>query len=121
MRERLAEFPGMVRHLLDQLRGTEELISDEAIRVLERYPWPGNLRELKNALEQGLILAHGARLYPEHFNWLRPPSLVPQKQPLAPMNEPQEQQISEMPQLTSGTAAKVAKRHGHPRATAYRR
>jgi two-component system NtrC family response regulator len=27
--------------------------------ALKRHPWPGNLRELKNALERALILSHG--------------------------------------------------------------
>jgi len=117
LRERLTEFPSMVRHLLDR-RGTQELISDEAIRVLERYPWPGNLRELKNALEQGLIISQGARLYPEHFNWLRPPFHASQKQPLVSMSV-QEQHISEMTQLASSAAAKLAKRHGYPRTIEY--
>ncbi len=33
--------------------------TDEARAALERYPWPGNLRELRNAVERGAILAPG--------------------------------------------------------------
>lgn len=33
--------------------------SEEAARALHAYPWPGNLRELRNAVERGVILAAG--------------------------------------------------------------
>jgi NtrC-family two-component system response regulator AlgB len=33
--------------------------TDEARAGLRRYPWPGNLRELRNAVERGVILAAG--------------------------------------------------------------
>jgi NtrC-family two-component system response regulator AlgB len=32
-------------------------VSDEAKQAILRYPWPGNLRELRNAVERGVILA----------------------------------------------------------------
>ncbi len=32
-------------------------LSDEFIRKLEDYPWPGNIRELKNIIERAVILA----------------------------------------------------------------
>jgi len=40
-------------------------LAPEAIEVLEAYPWPGNIRELKNALEHGVALCRGSRLRPE--------------------------------------------------------
>ena len=33
--------------------------TDEARTALQRYPWPGNLRELRNAVERGVILTAG--------------------------------------------------------------
>ncbi len=34
-------------------------VSEDALEVLVRYPWPGNLRELRNVLERALLLARG--------------------------------------------------------------
>src|SRR6185369_3563839 len=65
LRERTNELPGIVRRLLEAVGGPPAGISDEAMRLLQGYPWPGNLRELKNALEQGLILAQGGVLQVE--------------------------------------------------------
>jgi len=121
LRERLTEFPGIVRQLLDWLRGPEAEISDEALRSLKRYSWPGNLRELKNALEQGLILSHGARLRPEHFNWLQPAHRVRASRPLLTMSELKEQHIAAVLQRASGDVGEAAQDLGISRATMYRR
>ncbi len=37
-------------------------IGKEAIKALERYDWPGNIRELKNAIERALVLSRGDEL-----------------------------------------------------------
>jgi len=121
LRERLAEFPGIVRQLLDWLRGSDAQISDQAIGELKRYPWPGNLRELKNALEQGLILSHGAPLRPEHFNWLRPSQRARESRPLLTMSELKEQHIAAVLQRASGDVGEAAQDLGISRATMYRR
>jgi NtrC-family two-component system response regulator AlgB len=43
--------------------GTKVTGFTEAARLLlQRYPWPGNLRELRNAVERGVILAAGSSI-----------------------------------------------------------
>jgi two-component system NtrC family response regulator len=43
-------------------------LSDEAISKLLAYPWPGNIRELKNMVERAIILSgEAARILPEHI------------------------------------------------------
>jgi two-component system, NtrC family, response regulator PilR len=46
-------------------------ISADAIRMLEAYPFPGNVRELENVLERALTLSTGGAITPEHIR-LRP-------------------------------------------------
>lgn len=43
-------------------------ISPEVAACLRAYPWPGNLRELRNAIERAVILAKADKLMPEDFS-----------------------------------------------------
>ncbi|MCF8039000.1 MAG: sigma 54-interacting transcriptional regulator [Desulfohalobiaceae bacterium] len=53
-------------------------ISPHAMRLLLRYPWPGNIRELENVMEQSTIMARGDSLKPSdlpdklHEQWKNP-------------------------------------------------
>ena len=42
--------------------GNSPRLTREALTALERYDWPGNIRELKNALERALVLSRGDEL-----------------------------------------------------------
>ena len=42
-------------------------LSPEAVACIRAYSWPGNLRELRNAIERAVILAKGGKLFPEDF------------------------------------------------------
>ncbi|MCA9122515.1 MAG: sigma-54-dependent Fis family transcriptional regulator [Planctomycetaceae bacterium] len=53
--ERQGDLPLLVSHFLGE--GWE--IEDDAMRALERYDWPGNVRQLINAIERGKIMAEG--------------------------------------------------------------
>lgn len=41
--------------------------SDEALAALRAYEWPGNIRELRNAIERAVILGQGGPIGPEHL------------------------------------------------------
>jgi NtrC-family two-component system response regulator AlgB len=42
-------------------------LSPEAVACIRAYAWPGNLRELRNAIERAVILAKNDKLFPEDF------------------------------------------------------
>jgi two-component system nitrogen regulation response regulator NtrX len=63
LRERLGDIPALVTHFADRLSASAGVpgkkFADEAIRRLQSRSWPGNIRELRNAVERALILAPG--------------------------------------------------------------
>ncbi|MFO0903125.1 MAG: sigma-54 dependent transcriptional regulator [Pirellulales bacterium] len=59
LRSRLGDIPLLVRHFL----GTAWEIDEDAVHQLERYAWPGNVRQLINALERAKIMADDHRIH----------------------------------------------------------
>jgi two-component system nitrogen regulation response regulator NtrX len=63
LRERIRDIPALVTHFAEQLAAGAGVpgrkFSDDAIRRLQSRSWPGNIRELRNAVERALILASG--------------------------------------------------------------
>jgi DNA-binding NtrC family response regulator len=41
------------------------IVSGETYRLIRAYPWPGNIRELKNVIQRAVLLAKGAELTPD--------------------------------------------------------
>ena len=65
LREMREDIPLIAHAILAKLsRGGGAALEPEAIVALERYPFPGNVRELENILERGLSLAANA----QHIN-----------------------------------------------------
>ena len=62
LRERRDDLPALVRYLVDRLgRDLGKPIAHIApgtYQALERYDWPGNIRELENVLQQAIIVSH---------------------------------------------------------------
>ncbi len=52
------------KHLRRHGRGPREIAPD-ALELLSAQQWPGNLRQLENAIQRGLLMAHGDTLRPE--------------------------------------------------------
>ncbi len=63
LRERKEDIPALAKHFAVQIaaqNGWKELSFDEeAIRALQAYAWPGNIRELRNVVERLLLFAEG--------------------------------------------------------------
>jgi len=60
LRERMADLPLLIEALLQEFgtrTGRQITRRSRSLRVLERYAWPGNIRELRNVIERATILA----------------------------------------------------------------
>jgi DNA-binding NtrC family response regulator len=65
LRRRREDIPLLVHHLLRRHAGPNAAVTGietDALETLVRHEWPGNLRELENAIESALALAPGPRL-----------------------------------------------------------
>ena len=72
LRERKADIPPLARAhadpvLLAAARATISTLTPAAIEMLAAHDWPGNIRELANAIERATILAGGGPICPEHL------------------------------------------------------
>jgi transcriptional regulator with PAS, ATPase and Fis domain len=63
LRERLEDLPFLVSHFVqrcnERLGKTVQGLTPAALAALERYPWPGNIRELENLMERMVLFASG--------------------------------------------------------------
>ncbi len=67
LRERKEDLPELVSQLLNRISPEHEsMISPQAMSALEKYDYPGNVRELENILERAVVLGDGIIL-PEHL------------------------------------------------------
>ncbi|MDC7787928.1 sigma-54 dependent transcriptional regulator [Rhodoplanes sp. TEM] len=71
LRTRREDIPDLVRHFLVRFAAEEgrrvRRVSAEAIALLARHPWPGNVRQLENAVFRAVVLAEGDELGPGEF------------------------------------------------------
>lgn len=71
LRERREDIPILVRHFAQKFAAQVDKpvpeISEEAMMVLTRFDWPGNVRQLMNVLQNMVIVAEGNRLEAHHL------------------------------------------------------
>jgi DNA-binding NtrC family response regulator len=71
LRERRADVLALADHLLEIVRSLlgrpAAQLSDASRQLLAAYHWPGNIRELRNALERAVILSRTEALEPQDF------------------------------------------------------
>lgn len=77
LRERKEDIPVLVDHFLAKCFSKNKKrvggLSPDALDLLLRYSWPGNIRELENAVERATLMASGDQLTAEDFAFLFSP------------------------------------------------
>jgi DNA-binding NtrC family response regulator len=122
LRERLKDLPALVAFLLQSLGSSPAVLSDDVMGILLGYPWPGNIRELRNVLERALLLTpHGTILRPAHFSSLAQNHVQPAASYQRTVQEVENDHIRTVLDQVGGNIEQAAKRLNLSRATLYRR
>jgi len=76
LRERVSDIPVLVKKFVEKYGEQAGLgsveVSLEVLTLLMQYRWPGNIRELENAVERAIGLCSSGLLELHHFEWLVP-------------------------------------------------
>ena len=129
LRERLDDVPLIAKHFLElfniqydkKIRG----LSHETVFRLQRYHWPGNIRELENVIERAVLFCSGNQLLPEclpeefqRSRFTNSTFVIP---PLVSMEEIEREAILQTLERTSGNVRRSAQILRFPRPTFYRK
>ena len=127
LRERIDDLPALTEAILEDLGSRHEL-EGEALALLGRHAWPGNIRELRNVLERATLLADRARLALEDIRGALGtlmPRAVEETAPVVGYREACEaferQLLSEALVRCSGNVPEAARQLGLGRSTLYKK
>lgn len=71
LRQRADDIPLLVNYYVEsynaEFKKRVSRVTSDAVAQLKSYPWPGNIRELRNAVERAMLMADGNELTLEHF------------------------------------------------------
>ncbi len=72
LRERLEDVPSLVEFFTKkyaaETKTTEKTVSRDALGLMMKYPWKGNVRELENTIERAVILCEGNVITADHIS-----------------------------------------------------
>ena len=118
LRQRKEEIPGLIEYFLKNSCYEHFPLHPDVSRLLADYPWPGNIRELKNMLERALLLAQGEALTPLHFPDLSPEFESQKSQKLEGLED---KHILEVLEKFKGNKSKTCEALGLSISSLYRR
>ncbi len=125
LRERREDIPFLVRQILD--RATSEAgkrlwFEEEALRLLEQHPWPGNVRQLQNTIHRLVALSPpGPLTAHELAAVLDVPEQEIQEEEPAELSELERRQILRVLEQTGGNKTRAAEILGIQRRTLYKK
>jgi transcriptional regulator with PAS, ATPase and Fis domain len=131
LRDRLSDLEALAESLLESIAARTGMpqreLAPSGLAALSAHRWPGNIRELRNALEQAAMLTDNARLGAEDFAAVLPAPAIPGEAPKAGQLRPLPQLIAELERnairsalaATGGNKVSAARMLGISRATLY--
>jgi DNA-binding NtrC family response regulator len=92
LRERIADLEALVESLAEDIARRSGLphksVTPDALDLLARHDWPGNIRELRNALEQATLMTDDAVLDASHFALMDTATALPRNVAVLPAAPP---------------------------------
>ncbi len=97
-------------------------ITKDALEMMEKYHWPGNIRELAHTIERAVILNKSGTLKPEDFILKIKPQLIPaMAEPIVKVEDYERKAIANALSKNSGNLSRAANDLGMARTTLYRK
>lgn len=130
LRQRREDIPLLARYFADkqsQANGLSPVeFASEALTYLQRLPFPGNIRELKNLVERTLLVSGKSRLEAADFEKQHTPALPSKNTPVSSLegltlDEVEKHSIVQALETHGGNLSHVATALGISRAALYRR
>jgi two-component system, NtrC family, response regulator HydG len=124
LRDRKEDIPLLVNHFISVYSGRyrKEVkgVTKEAMEYLQRYTWPGNIRELQHGVERAVIMSDDSELQKNDFLFASRKPLLEKKDDLN-LDEMERRAIQFAMQKYKGNMSKVARELGLGRTTLYRK
>jgi len=127
LRERLDDIPLLADHFIQmycgKYRKPVKKLAPLALKKLQKYQWPGNIRELQHALERAIIMSDSNTLSPEDFFFLsqKAESKMESEAETFNLDDVEKSVIQKAINRHGGNISKAAKELGLTRASLYRR
>ncbi len=127
LRDRLDDIPLLANHFLEtynqKYRKNISKIAPNTIKKLQKYSWPGNIRELQHAIERAIIMSDTEVLSPDDFFFLaqKPENNNTVEADNFNLDEVEKNVIQRAVNKHNGNISKAAKELGLTRASLYRR
>ena len=127
LRERIEDLPALTRHLVDKISGrlnrVAPVIQHGFLHKIQAHSWPGNIRELENAIERALIRAGQGALGEEHLDAVKPVPAAKENLvvEVRSMKEAEKALILDALSRYAGNIQKAAAKLGIGRNTLYRK
>ncbi len=127
LRDRLDDIPLLADHFVkmynQKYRKHIDGISAATIKKLQKYSWPGNIRELQHAIERAIIMSDSTTLQPDDFFFLsqKPENNLSSEADTFNLDDVEKNVIQRAINKHNGNISQAAKELGLTRASLYRR
>ena len=125
LRERREDMPVLIETILGRLSITNVEFADDALACLDRYAFPGNIRELRNIVERAVLLADDgivrARHLPERCRARMQSEHPEEPNDLVPLKEAEERYLRHVLSVYQGDRKQLATKLGVSERALYRK
>jgi transcriptional regulator with PAS, ATPase and Fis domain len=109
LRDRREDIPLLIDHFLrnisQNLGKDVQGISREALEAMRTYAWPGNIRQIQNAVERACVMVpEGTAVEFSHL----PPEITGQQQAAVEAEQPEQASVTQLPDVTMDEIERMA-------------